>query len=152
MEEAVRLGFESFPSQIPVLTDRFLFQFMKHLFLPSSNARQRYMHIHYYGNATFEEAMAAVQPPQFQLASHPSCLVPQEILSDLFHRVLNISTVMSQYSGENSLTQRAQPGQQVQSSVSQWLLLHPPSCSTHLALMGRIPEVHKFSSCLEPNQ
>lgn len=68
MEEAVQLGFESSPSQIPVLIDRFLIQLKKHYFLPSSNARQRYMHIYYYGNTTFEEAVATVQPPQVQLS------------------------------------------------------------------------------------
>lgn len=59
MEETVQLGFESFPSQIPGLTGRFLI-------LPPANTRQRHMHIYSNGKATFEEAMATVQPPQLQ--------------------------------------------------------------------------------------
>lgn len=128
--------------------DRFLIQFKKHL--PSSNARQTYMHIYYYDNVSFEEAMATAQPPQFQLASYPSYLFCRKYLPYLFHQVLSISIMTPQYSGGNSLA--------LFSLVSRFRTLFPGTscgwapCSTHLALMCKISEVQKFSSCPGSNQ
>lgn len=108
--------------------DRFLIQFKKHL--PSSNARQTYMHIYYYDNVSFEEAMATAQPPQFRLASYPSYFVLQEIpsilISPSFEYFYNDPSV---FRGKFSCP--VQPGQQVQNSVSWhflWVstLQHPP--------------------------
>lgn len=88
------------------------------------------MHIYYYDNVTFEEAMATAQPPQFQLASYPSYFVLQEIpsilISPSFEYFYNDASV---FRGKSSCP--VQLGQQVQNSVS-WHLLwvsnlqHPP--------------------------
>lgn len=71
------------------------------------------MHIYYYDNVTFEDAMATAQPPQFQLASYPSYFVLQEIpsilISPSFEYFYNDASV---FRGKSSCP--VQLGQQVQ--------------------------------------
>lgn len=74
------------------------------------------MHIYYYGNAIFEEAMTTVQSPQFQLASYPSYFVPQEI------PFMFISLSVEYFYNDRSVLRGkfsypVQLGQQVQNSV-----------------------------------
>lgn len=89
---------------------------------------------------------------QFNLrrSNYPSCFVLREIpfilISPNFEYFYNDPSVF-----RGKFSYPFQLGQQVQSSGFPVLLLWAP-CSTHLALMCRISEVPKFTSCLEPNQ